>query len=81
MVSIIIVYYDIVILGPPPYMRSVVDRNVAMRRMTVKQTQHVWHSQYSPWCSACCGANGATKYRNSKSTSVSTGNRDRSAYL
>ena len=31
-VSIIIIYY---IMGPPSYMRSVVDRNVVMRRMTV----------------------------------------------
>ena len=33
MISIIILYYNI--MGPPSYMRSVVDRNVAMRRMTV----------------------------------------------
>ena len=33
MVSIIILYYNI--MGPPSYMRSVVDRNVVMRRTTV----------------------------------------------
>jgi len=33
MVSIIIIYYNL--LGPPSYMRSVVDRNVVKRRMTV----------------------------------------------
>jgi hypothetical protein len=32
-VSIIILYYNV--MGPPSYMRSVVDRNVVMRRMTV----------------------------------------------
>ena len=31
--SVIILYYNI--MGPPSYMRSVVDRNVVMRRMTV----------------------------------------------
>jgi len=30
---IIILYYNL--MGPPSYMRSVVDRNVFMRRMTV----------------------------------------------
>jgi len=35
-VSIIILYYNIIILiVPPSYMRSVVDRNVVMRRMTL----------------------------------------------
>jgi hypothetical protein len=33
MVSIIILYYTI--MAPPSYMRSVVERNVVMRRMTV----------------------------------------------
>jgi len=50
MVSIIILYYNIIltiilyhiilyynIMGPPLYMRSVVDRNIVMRRMTVVQ--------------------------------------------
>jgi len=32
-VSIIILYYNI--MGPPSYMRSVVDRNVVIRRMAV----------------------------------------------
>jgi hypothetical protein len=36
MVSIIILYYNI--MGPPSYMRSVVDRNVVMRRITVNYT-------------------------------------------
>jgi len=34
-VSIEILYYNN--MGPPSYMRSVVDRNVVMRRMTVEQ--------------------------------------------
>jgi hypothetical protein len=33
MAHIIILHYNI--MGPPSYMRSVVDRNVVMRRMTV----------------------------------------------
>jgi len=33
MVSIVILYCNV--MGPPSYMRSVVDRNVVMRRMTV----------------------------------------------
>ena len=36
MVSIIMLYYNIV--GPPSYMRSAVERNVVMRRMTVQYT-------------------------------------------
>jgi len=35
-VSVIILYYNI--MGPPSYMRSVVDRNVVMLRMTVYGT-------------------------------------------
>jgi hypothetical protein len=40
MVSIIILYYGIILyyynlMGPPSYMRSVFDRNVFMRRMAV----------------------------------------------
>jgi len=37
-VSIIILYYNI--MGPPTYMRSVVDRNVVTRRMTVINQPH-----------------------------------------
>jgi len=34
----IILYYLYIIMGPPSYMRSVVDRNVVMRRIPVKVT-------------------------------------------
>jgi len=33
MVSIVILFYNI--MGPPSYMRSVVDRNVVMRRKII----------------------------------------------
>ena len=36
MVSILILYYNI--MGPLSYMRSVVDRNIVMRRMSVQYT-------------------------------------------
>ena len=37
-VSIIIIYYNL--MGPPSYMRSVVDRNVAVRRIPVTVLHH-----------------------------------------
>jgi len=35
-------------MGPPSYMRSVVDRNVVMRRMIVqeKKTEPMYHTTY-----------------------------------
>jgi hypothetical protein len=41
MVSIIILYYNII--GPQSYMRSVVDRNVGAWRMTVYQNEMETH--------------------------------------
>jgi len=38
MVSIIILYYNI--MGPPPYLQSVVDRNVVMLRIPVHSSAH-----------------------------------------
>jgi len=46
LLSIIILYYSI--MGPPSYMRSVVERNVVMRRMTVVAylTSHIFIYEY-----------------------------------
>ena len=45
MVSIMILYYNI--MGPPWYMRSVVDQNVATQRMAIRQM--VLRAWLSPW--------------------------------
>ena len=45
--NIIILYYNL--MGPPSYMRSFVDRNVVMRRMSVLETQQ-FHSLQKQQC-------------------------------
>jgi hypothetical protein len=45
-----ILYYNL--MGPPSYMRSVVDRNVVMRRMTIVYLSFVYIFIYDPFF--CC---------------------------
>ena len=40
-------YYNL--MGPPSYMRSVVDRNVLMRRMTVNSREQPTRGGHSDW--------------------------------
>ena len=68
MVSIIILYYNL--MGPPSYMRSVVDRNVIMRCMTVLKTDTIRHLLQIQFLNCTCRHKNTFIWQNTRNWHV-----------